>query len=233
VVLHFEGDRHSTLRLLRAVKNRYGAADEIGCFQMTETGIEGLADPSGLFLSRGDTAVPGTCVTVTLEGRRPMLAEVQALVTQPSKENSPRRAVSGLEPGRATMVLAVAEKRAGARSLSKLDVHTATVGGVEVSDPAADLALLMSLQSAIRERAVPGGLVAIGEVGLSGEIRPVGGVPRRLAEAARLGFTCALVPPGSGPGPEGMEVVEVADVAAALRQVDALAGRARRTVPRP
>ena len=233
VVLHFEGDRHSTLRLLRAVKNRYGAADEIGCFQMTETGIEGLADPSGLFLSRGDNAVPGTCVTVTLEGRRPLLAEVQALVTPPSKENSPRRAVSGLDSGRATMVLAVAEKRAGATHLGKLDVHVATVGGVEVSDPAADLALLMSLQSAIRERAVPSGLVAIGEVGLSGEIRPVSGVPRRLAEAARLGFTCALVPPGSGPAPDGMQVVEVPDVDAALREVNAMAGRARRTVPRP
>jgi DNA repair protein RadA/Sms len=233
VVLHFEGDRHSTLRLLRAVKNRYGAADEIGCFQMTEGGIEGLADPSGLFLSRGDVAVEGTCVTVTLEGRRPMLAEVQALVTKPSKENSPRRAVSGLESGRATMVLAVAEKRAGADDLSKLDVHTATVGGVEVSDPGADLALLLSLQSAIRMRAVPGGLVAIGEVGLSGEIRPVGGVPRRLAEAARLGFTCAVVPVGSGPGPDGMRVLEVPDVDTALRAVNGLSGLARRTVPRP
>lgn len=233
VVLHFEGDRHSTLRLLRAVKNRYGAADEIGCFQMTEAGIEGLVDPSGLFLSRGDSTVAGTCVTVTLEGRRPLLAEVQSLVTPPSRENSPRRAVSGLESGRVAMVLAVAEKRAGASNLGKLDVHTATVGGVEVSDPAADLALLLSLQSAIRDRAVPGGLVAIGEVGLSGEIRPVTGVPRRLAEAARLGFTCALVPPGSGPGPEGMQVIEVSDVEAALRAVDAMAGRARRTVPRP
>ena len=233
VVLHFEGDRHSTLRLLRAVKNRYGAADEIGCFQMTEAGIEGLADPSGLFLSRGDTPVAGTCVTVTLEGRRPLLAEVQSLVTEPSKENSPRRAVSGLESGRVAMVLAVAEKRAGARNLGKLDVHTATVGGVEVSDPASDLALLLALQSAIREQPVPGGLVAIGEVGLSGEIRPVSGVPRRLAEAARLGFTCAVVPPGSGGGPEGMQVIEVQDVAAALRAVNQLAGRARRTVPRP
>ena len=233
VVLHFEGDRHSTLRLLRAVKNRYGAADEIGCFQMTETGIVGLADPSGLFLSRGDASVPGTCVTVTLEGRRPLLAEVQALVTDPSKENSPRRAVSGLESGRVAMVLAVAEKRAGAKDLGKKDVHTATVGGVDVSDPAADLALLLALQSAIREHAVPGGLVAIGEVGLSGEIRPVLGVPRRLAEAARLGFTCAVVPVGSGPAPEGMQVMEVPDVDAALRAVNALAGRARRTVPRP
>ncbi|HTL24574.1 MAG TPA: DNA repair protein RadA [Mycobacteriales bacterium] len=233
VVLHFEGDRHSTLRLLRAVKNRYGAADEIGCFQMTETGIEGLADPSGLFLSRGGASVPGTCVTVTLEGRRPLLAEVQALVTDPSKENSPRRAVSGLESGRVAMVLAVAEKRAGAKDLGKKDVHTATVGGVDVSDPGADLALLLALHSAIREQPVPGGLVAVGEVGLSGEIRPVLGVPRRLAEAARLGFTCAVVPVGSGPGPDGMRVLEVPDVDTALRAVNGLSGLARRTVPRP
>src|SRR5690349_2192518 len=233
VVLHFEGERHSTLRLLRAVKNRYGAADEIGCFQMTEGGIEGLVDPSGLFLSRAGSSVPGTCVTVTLEGRRPLLAEIQALVTDPSKEGSPRRAVSGLESGRVAMVLAVAEKRAGARSLGKQDVHTATVGGVDVSDPGADLALLLALHSAIREQPVPGGLVAVGEVGLSGEIRPVLGVPRRLAEAARLGFTCAVVPVGSGAGPDGMQVLEVPDVDTALRAVNGLAGLARRTVPRP
>jgi DNA repair protein RadA/Sms len=233
VVLHFEGDRHSTLRLLRAVKNRYGAADEIGCFQMTEGGIEGLADPSGLFLSRGDVAVPGTCVTVTLEGRRPLLAEVQALVTEPSRDNSPRRAVSGLDGGRVTMVLAVTEKRAEAKELAKRDVHVATVGGVEVSDPGADLALLLAVESALNNRHVPGGLVAIGEVGLSGEIRPVVGVPRRLAEAARLGFTHALVPPGSGPAPEGIHVLEVAHALAAVEAAKSLAGRARRTVPRP
>lgn len=233
VVLHFEGDRHSTLRLLRAVKNRYGAADEIGCFQMTETGIEGLADPSGLFLSRGDIAVPGTCVTVTLEGRRPLLAEVQALTTQPSRENSPRRAVSGLDAGRVAMVLAVAEKRAGADLLAKLDVHTATVGGVDVSDPAADLALLLAVESALREQAVPGGLVALGEVGLSGEIRPVPGVPRRLAEAARLGFSHAVVPAGSGPAPDGIRVREVSSVHEAVVAAKELAGRARRNVPRP
>jgi DNA repair protein RadA/Sms len=233
VVLHFEGDRHSTLRLLRAVKNRYGAADEIGCFQMNDTGIEGLADPSGLFLSRSDNPVPGTCVTVTVEGRRPLLAEVQALVTDASREGSPRRAVSGLESGRVAMVLAVAEKRAGATKLAKGDVHTATVGGVKVSDPGADLALLLAVYSACHDRPLPGGMVAIGEVGLSGEVRPVTGIPRRLAEAARLGFTGALVPVGSGQAPEGMKVLEVVDVDAAVRAVGALAGRARRTVPRP
>ena len=233
VVLHFEGDQHSSLRLLRAVKNRYGAADEIGCFQMTESGIEGLTDPSGLFLSRGDTTAAGTCVTVTLEGRRPMLAEVQALVTEASKQGSPKRAASGLESGRVAMVLAVTEKRANTPALAVCDVHTATVGGVRVSDPGSDLALLLALRSAVRDSPVPGGMVAIGEVGLSGEIRPVGGVPRRLAEAFRLGFTCAIVPVGSGAVPDGMQVHEVPDVDAALRAVSALAGRARRTVPRP
>ena len=233
VVLHFEGDRHSSLRLVRAVKNRYGAADEIGCFQMTETGIEGLADPSGLFLSRGDIAVPGTCVTVTVEGRRPLLAEVQALVTKASREGSPRRAVSGLESGRVSMVLAVAEKRAGASILATHDVHTATVGGVRVTDPGADLALLLAVHSASSERPMPGGLVAIGEVGLSGEVRPVTGIGRRLQEAARLGFTAAVVPTGSGPAPDGMKVLEVLDVDSALRAVNALTGRARRTVPKP
>jgi DNA repair protein RadA/Sms len=232
VVLHFEGDRHSTLRMVRAVKNRFGAADEIGCFQMTETGIEGLADPSGLFLSRGDNPVPGTCVTVTVEGRRPLLAEVQALVSAASRDNSPKRVASGLDPGRVAMVLAVVEKRAGT-DLGKNDVHTATVGGVRVTDPGADLALLIAVRSAAHDTPVPGGLVAIGEVGLSGEVRPVAGVQRRLAEAARLGFTAAIVPVGSGQAPAGMKVCEVLDVATALRAVEALAGRARRTVPRP
>ncbi|MCW2601022.1 MAG: repair protein RadA [Frankiales bacterium] len=233
VVLHFEGDRHSTLRMVRAVKNRFGAADEIGCFQMTETGIEGLADPSGLFLSRADNPVAGTCVTVTVEGRRPLLAEVQALVSAASREGSPKRAVSGLDPGRVSMVLAVTEKRAGTTELARSDVHTATVGGMRVTDPGADLALVLAVRSACREQPIPGGLVAIGEVGLSGEVRPVPGVQRRLAEAARLGFTAAIVPVGSGQPPAGMEVLEVVDVDTALRAVNALAGRARRTVPRP
>ena len=239
VVLHFEGDRHSTLRLVRAVKNRYGAADEIGCFQMTETGIEGLADPSGLFLSRAENPVAGTCVTVTMEGRRPLLAEVQALVSEAS-EKSPRRVTSGLDGQRVAMVLAVAEKRAGTPIAGK-DVHTATVGGVRVTDPGADLALVLAVRSAVRNEGLPSGLVAIGEVGLSGEVRPVTGVQRRLHEAARLGFTAAVVPvgsvsgsgSGSGSAPEGMKVLEVLDVDTALRAVNALTGRARRTVPRP
>src|SRR4051794_9740947 len=133
VVLHFEGDRHSSLRMVRAVKNRYGPADEVGCFALTESGIEGLADPSGLFLSRVERTVPGTCVTVTVEGRRPLLAEVQALVSDAS-DKSPRRVTSGLDGQRVAMVLAVAEKRAGTPIGGK-DVHTATVGGMRVTDP--------------------------------------------------------------------------------------------------
>ena len=231
VVLHFEGDRHSTLRMVRAVKNRYGAADEIGCFQMNETGIEGLTDPSGLFLSRAEQQVPGTCVTVTIEGRRPLLAEVQALVSDAS-EKSPRRVSSGLDGQRVAMVLAVAEKRAGTPIAGK-DVHTATVGGMRVTDPGSDLALVLAVRSATRDEPLPNGLVAIGEVGLSGEVRSVPGVARRLAEAARLGFTAAVVPVGSGLSPAGMEVLEVVDVDTALRAVSALKGRARRSVPRP
>ena len=232
VVLHFEGDRHSTLRLLRAVKNRYGPADEVGCFQMDDTGIEGLADPSGLFLSQSREPVAGTCVTVTIEGRRPLLAEVQALVTKASREGSPRRAVSGLDPSRVSMVLAVTEKRAGASVLASADVHTATVGGVKLSDPASDLALLLAVSSAVSDTPLTAGLVVVGEVGLSGEVRPVTGVTRRLAEAARLGFTRALVPVGSGPAPDGIVAIEVADVATALLACRNLATQQVQRLPR-
>ncbi|WP_225438362.1 DNA repair protein RadA [Candidatus Frankia nodulisporulans] len=200
VVLHFEGERHSMLRLVRAGKNRYGPADEIGCFEMDDAGIHGIADPSGLFLSRSGTggvgaAVPGTCVTVTMEGRRPLVAEVQALVAD-SAAQVPRRAVSGLDPARVAMILAVVERRGGIR-LGRSDVYTATVGGVRLAEPAADLATALAVVSAMRDRPLPADLITIGEVGLAGEVRAVGGVPRRLAAAARLGFRRALVPTGS------------------------------------
>ncbi|MCM3885123.1 DNA repair protein RadA, partial [Frankia sp. R82] len=201
VVLHFEGERHSMLRLVRAGKNRYGPADEIGCFEMDDAGIHGIADPSGLFLSRsgpGGSAgagVPGTCVTVTMEGRRPLVAEVQALVADSSAQ-VPRRAVSGLDPARVAMILAVVERRVGIR-LGRSDVYTATVGGVRLAEPAADLATALAVVSAMRDRPLPADLITIGEVGLAGEVRAVGGVPRRLAAAARLGFRRALVPAGS------------------------------------
>jgi len=215
VVLHFEGDRHSRLRMVRAVKNRYGPTDEVGCFDLTDDGIWSVPDPSGLFLTRGADQVSGQCVTVTLEGRRPLLAEVQALVA-PTSLPSPRRATSGLDSARLAMVLAVLERRAAVR-LAQNDVYSATVGGVRIGDPAADLAVALAVASAAYDQPLPGRAVAIGEVGLAGEVRPVGGVPRRLAEAARLGFTHALVPPNSGQFPAGIKVVEVADVQRALR----------------
>jgi len=212
IVLHFEGERHSNLRLLRAVKNRYGPADEVGCFELHDSGIRGLEDPSGLFLSRGDITVPGTCVTVTMEGRRPLVTEVQALVTRSA---SPRRAVSGLDAARVAMVLAIVERRGGVK-LADNDVFTATVGGVRVTEPAADLALALAVASAAADVAVPPGLVAIGEVGLAGEIRPVSGVGRRVTEAVRLGFDRALVPVGCGPCPDAIGVTEVGNLTAAL-----------------
>jgi DNA repair protein RadA/Sms len=214
VVLQFEGERHSRLRLVRAVKNRYGPADEVGCFDLSDAGIVSVPDPTGLFLSRHLEAVPGTCITVTLEGRRPLLAEVQALVST-STLATPRRATSGLHSSRVSMVLAVLERR-GSLALRDCDVYAATVGGARLVEPAGDLALLVAVASAVRDLPVPPGLVAIGEVGLAGEIRRVTGIQRRLAEAERMGFDRALVPPDPGPVPAGIHPVEVGDVRSAL-----------------
>jgi DNA repair protein RadA/Sms len=214
VVLQFEGERHSRLRLVRAIKNRYGACDEVGCFDLGEQGIVGLADPSGLFLTNRSDAVPGTCVTVALEGRRPMVAEVQALVAR-STLATPRRSTSGLDNARVSMVLAVAERRAQV-SLGGADIFTATVGGVKLTEPASDLAVALAVASAAADRPLPTGLVAVGEVGLAGEVRRVDGVERRLAEAARLGFTHALVPPNPGRVPDGMKTTEVGDLRQAI-----------------
>ncbi|TDQ04656.1 DNA repair protein RadA/Sms [Labedaea rhizosphaerae] len=215
VVLQFEGDRHSTLRLLRGVKNRFGPADEVGCFDMVDDGIEGVPDPSGLFLNRGDADVPGTAVTVIVEGKRPLLGEVQALVSK-SALAVPRRAVSGLDSARVAMVLAVLERRGGVR-IGGNDVFAATVGGMRVTEPAADLALALAMASAAHDVALPSDLVVLGEVGLAGEVRRVSGVGRRLAEAARLGFTRALVPPDSGKVPPGIRVKVVPNIGAALQ----------------
>ena len=225
VVVQFEGDRHSRLRLVRAVKNRYGPTDEVGCFDLSDVGIVGLADPSGLFLSGRTAAVPGTCVTVTLEGRRPLVTEVQALVT-PSSLGTPRRATSGLDTARVNMVLAVLDKRAGA-PVGAADAYLSTVGGVRLTEPAADLAVTLALAGAITDRPLPHGTVAFGEIGLAGEVRPVTGAHRRLAEAARLGFTRAVVPTGvlgAGPVPDGLQVLEVGGVREAV-------GRALHDVP--
>ncbi len=221
VVLHFEGERHSTLRMVRAVKNRFGPADEVGCFTMTDNGIEGLADPSGLFLSDRGRPVPGTCVTVAVEGRRPMLAEVQALVGQTTTAH-PRRAVSGLDSSRVAMVLAIVERHCRI-PLAGSDVYTATVGGIRLAEPSADLAIALALASAVHDRALPSDVLALGELGLSGELRKVGGLQRRLTEAARLGFTRAIVPVGSGPAPQGMRVFEAADLWQALVALDNVA----------
>jgi len=217
VVCQFEGDRHSRLRLLRAVKNRYGPTDEVGCFDLSEVGIVGLSDPSGLFLSRHAHPVAGTCVSVTLEGRRPLVTEVQALVA-PTQSNNPRRATSGLDSSRVAMVLAVLERRAGTR-LASNDVYVSTVGGVRLTEPACDLAVALAVAGAAIDRPLAAGTIAIGEVGLAGEVRQVAGVGRRLSEAARLGFTVAFVPAGSTdsvPAPDGMLVYEVPDVLTAL-----------------
>jgi len=219
VVLHFDGDRHSQLRMVRAVKNRYGPTDEVGCFDLGEYGIIGLPDPSGLFLSQHREPVPGTCVTITLEGRRPLPAEVQALVG-PSALDIPRRATSGLDGSRVGMVLAVLQRRAGL-NLGRQDVYAATVGGVRLTEPAVDLAVAISLASSAANLSVPHGVVAIGEVGLAGEVRRVGGLARRLAEAERMGFRRAIVPAGSAglEGTEGIQVVQVEDVRQALSGV--------------
>ena len=226
VVVQFEGDRHSRLRLVRAVKNRYGPTDEVGCFDLSDVGIVGLPDPSGLFLSRRDLAVAGTCVTVTLEGRRPLVAEVQALVA-PSTLPSPRRTSSGLDSSRLAMIIAVLDKRAGAPVGSR-DIFAATVGGVRLTEPAADLAIVCAVASSVVDRPLATDVIAIGEVGLAGEVRRVTGLQRRLAEAARLGFRHALVPPGSLEAgqatPPGIRVHEVPDVPRAIEAMGRLTG---------
>jgi DNA repair protein RadA/Sms len=196
VVLAFEGDKHSGFRMVRATKNRFGPADEVGCFEMAENGIVEVPDPSGLFTSRHDEPVSGTCVTVTMEGRRPLLAELQALVA-PSNLQAPRRTPHGIESSRLAMILAVVERRAGIRLYNR-DVYASTVGGARVSDPGADLAIAVAVASAAMNTSVPRSLVALGEIGLAGELRRVPGTDRRLAEAARLGFTEAVVPTESG-----------------------------------
>jgi DNA repair protein RadA/Sms len=226
VVLHFEGDRHSSLRLIRATKNRYGAADEIGCFEMREDGITGLADPSGLFLSERTTAVAGTCVTVSIEGRRPLVTEVQALVARTSTGGSPRRAVTDLDAGRVAMLLAVLGRH-GHLPLGDHEVYAATVGGLSATEPAADLAIALALASAARDSPLPPTLCAIGEVSLSGDVRRVSALERRLAEAARLGFTAALVPAGQAAAVAGgIRALPAATLADTLATAVSLGDRA-------
>jgi DNA repair protein RadA/Sms len=219
VVLHFEGDKHSTLRMVRGIKNRYGPADEVGCFELRDDGIHGVSDPSGLFLADSSPTrelVPGTAITVAVEGKRPLLAEVQALVAGKDIP-SPRRAVSGLDSSRVAMVLAVLERR-GRVKLHDAEVYTATVGGIRLTEPSADLAVALAVASAQSDRPLPPGLVVLGELGLTGEVRRIVGQQRRLAEAARLGFRAALVPESSDAPAEvgALQVRRVANLTDAL-----------------
>jgi DNA repair protein RadA/Sms len=221
VVLHFDGDRHAQLRMVRALKNRFGPTDEIGCFELGEVGLTELPDPSGLFLSRLSEPVPGTCVTVTLEGRRPLVAEVQTLICEAVSDPVQRR-TSGLDSSRVAMLVAVLQARAN-MGIGKKDVYSATVGGVRLTEPSVDLAIALSLASALSKLNLPAGLIAIGEVGLAGEIRRVTGVQRRLAEAARMGFRQAIVPPDSPGLPPGEDSAMVVTEAGHIRQAIAIA----------
>ncbi|MFV0252868.1 MAG: DNA repair protein RadA [Beutenbergiaceae bacterium] len=218
VVCQFEGDKHAQLRLVRAVKNRFGSVDEVGCFTLDESGIHGLADPSGLFLSGVRESVPGSCVTIALDGRRPLPIEVQALLAQTSAPQ-PRRATHGLDSSRVAMTLAVLSARLGLDTAG-FDVYLSTIGGARAHEPATDLAAALAVVSARRELALPPGLVALGEVGLAGELRSVLGTPRRLAEAKRLGFTRAVVAAGSDVGTTaGLRVQQVESLREAVQVV--------------
>ncbi|WP_110180468.1 DNA repair protein RadA [Nocardioides solisilvae] len=239
VVLHFEGDRNSRFRMVRAMKNRFGPVDEVGCFDLAAEGIRAVADPTGLFVEHHSKQVPGTCVAVTMEGRRPMLAEVQALVA-PTPAERPRRTTSGVDSSRVSMVLAVLQQHCGIR-LHNMDVFVSTVGGARVHEPASDLAIAVALAGATFGIPAPTGVVAMGEIGLAGELRRVRDLPQRLSEAARLGFKVAVVPSERHrpPGPrspeswtvDGMQVLDVGDVATALGLLRITKTRARALRP--
>ncbi|MEM9034607.1 MAG: DNA repair protein RadA [Actinomycetota bacterium] len=213
-VLSFDGDRHTSLRLLRAVKHRFGGTDELGVFEMTTSGLRGVTDPSALFLADRRDGVPGSVVVPVVEGHRPLLVETQALVVR-SGLPQPRRTAHGVDASRLGLLLAVLDKRAGVR-LVQDDVYAATSGGVRVVEPAADLALLLACASSKSGATVGGSVVACGEVGLGGEIRRVPHLERRLAEAARLGFRSAVVPASCPEPPEGLRALRVEHVAEAL-----------------
>jgi DNA repair protein RadA/Sms len=220
VVLHFEGERASRLRMVRAVKNRYGPVDEVGCFDLSSEGIVAITDPTGLFLDAMRGPVPGTCVAVTMEGRRPLLSEVQALVTHTSSER-PRRTTSGVDSSRVAMILAVLQQHAGIR-LHHHDVFVSSVGGARLTEPSNDLAIALAITSAARGKPLGRNVAAIGELGLSGELRRVRDVGLRIAEAGRMGFRSAVVPAqtsetaGHSRVLDGMRVVDVDNIARAL-----------------
>lgn len=213
-VLSFEGDRHHALRLLRAVKHRFGTTGELGLFEMDGTGLVGLPDPTGLFLGDRQLGAAGSVVVPALEGHRPLLVEVQAL-TAPTTAANPRRSTQGLDSARVAMLLAVLQRRVGF-PLGEADVHASVVGGVRVIEPAADLALALAVASSFTGCALPADLVACAEVGLAGELRQVAHTPKRLAEAARLGFTRAVIAPSAPDPPAGITAVRAADLGEAI-----------------
>jgi len=218
-VLYFEGDTHSSFRLIRAFKNRFGAVNELGVFAMTEKGLREVSNPSALFLSQHGQQVPGSCVMVTQEGTRPLLVEVQALLDE-AHSPSPRRLSLGLEQNRLAMLLAVLHRHAGVACFDQ-DVFINAVGGVKITEPGADLAVLLAIVSSLRNRPLPEKLVVFGEVGLAGEVRPVQRGQERLKEAAKLGFTHAIIPKANAPKQKivGMEVIAVDRVEEAVDRV--------------
>jgi DNA repair protein RadA/Sms len=217
-VLYFEGDTHSSFRLVRAIKNRFGAVNELGVFAMTERGLRGISNPSALFLSQHGTQVAGSCVMVTQEGSRPLLVEVQALVDEAHAPN-PRRLSVGLEQNRLAMLLAVLHRHAGIATFDQ-DVFVNAVGGVKIDEPAADLPVLLAIVSSLRSKPLPEKLIAFGEIGLAGEIRPVQRGQERLREAVKLGFRLAIIPRANAPRSpiDGIEVVSVARVEEAVER---------------
>ncbi|UUZ72428.1 DNA repair protein RadA [Polaromonas sp. P1(28)-8] len=220
-VLYFEGDTHSSFRLVRAIKNRFGAVNEIGVFAMTEKGLKGVTNPSAIFLSQHSEPVPGSCVLVTLEGTRPMLVEIQALVDNGGP--SPRRLSVGLDRDRLAMLLAVLHRHAGVACMDQ-DVFVNAVGGVRISEPAADLSVMLAITSSLRGKPLPKGFIAFGEVGLAGEVRPPPRGQERLKEAAKLGFSVAVVPKANAPRKpiEGLTIHAVERVEQAMEVVRSL-----------
>jgi DNA repair protein RadA/Sms len=221
-VLYFEGDPHSSFRLIRAFKNRYGAVNELGVFAMTDRGLREVANPSAIFLSHQGPPVPGSCVMVTQEGTRPLLVEVQALVDE-ARGINPRRLSVGLEQNRLALLLAVLHRHGGLAAFDQ-DVFVNAVGGVRIAEPGADLPVLLAIVSSLRNRALPEKLAVFGEVGLTGEVRPVSRGQERLREAAKLGFTRAIVPRANKPkqSPPGLEVVGVNRIGEALEALRSL-----------
>ncbi|MBI5659748.1 MAG: DNA repair protein RadA [Nitrosomonadales bacterium] len=218
-VLYFEGDTHSSFRLIRAFKNRFGAVNELGVFAMTEKGLREVSNPSALFLSQHGAQVAGSCVMVTQEGTRPLLVEIQALLDEAHSPN-PRRLSLGLEQNRLAMLLAVLHRHAGIACFDQ-DVFINAVGGVKITEPGADLAVLLAIVSSLRNKPLPEKLVVFGEVGLAGEVRPVQRGQERLKEAAKLGFTQAIIPKANAPKQKiaGMEIIAVERVEEAVERM--------------